>query len=123
MGTEAELPGLNSLENTNKLVREHFTALHSAREKFIKAEASERIKRALRHQVRTYSEIIFAPGDKVYYKRRKDKRWNGPGKVLGKEGNFVLIRHGGSYYRCHPCHLLKVDREQETKEHKPKSIY
>ena len=108
--TQAELPALNSLSSLKSdLVRKNLVALHAARENFIKAESSERIKRALRHQIRTYSEVLFSAGDKVYYKRRKDKKWRGPGKVLGKEGNFVLIRHGAEYYRCHPCHLLKVD--------------
>ena len=37
------------------LVRQNLNALHKARESYIKAESSERIKRALRHNVRTYS--------------------------------------------------------------------
>ena len=40
------------------------------------------------------------------------KGWRRPAKVLGKEGNFVLIRHGNSFYRCHPCHLMKVNHTE-----------
>ena len=29
-------------------------------------------------------------------------------KVLGKEGQCVLIRNGGVFYRMHPCHLKKI---------------
>ena len=47
----------------------------------------------------------------MYFKRKSTKGWKGPAKVLGKEGNFVLIRLGNSFYRCHPCHLMKVDCE------------
>ena len=49
------------------------------------------------------------PGEKVYFKRRKTKGCSGPAKVLGKESNFVLIRHGSAFYRCHPCQLLRVN--------------
>ena len=28
--------------------------------------------------------------------------------VLGVDGNFVLVRHGSAFYRCHPCQLMKV---------------
>ncbi len=100
------------------LVRENLNALHKARENFIKSESSEKIRRALRHNIRTYSEITFNPGEKVYFKCRNDKKWRGPAKVLGKESNFVLIRQGASYYRCHPCNLVKVNPNQSDIEEK-----
>ena len=32
-------------------------------------------------------------------------------------GEFILVRHGGSHYRVHPCQLLKVNRESiKTKD-------
>ena len=77
-------PALNPAKNSN-LVRENLNALHKARENFVKAESSERIRRALKHNVRTYAGIDFQPGEKVYYKRQKTKAWKGPAKVLGKE--------------------------------------
>ena len=57
---------------------------------FIETESSERIKRALRHDVRTYCEENYQNGDKVFYKSRTVKGWKGPATVLGKEGTFVL---------------------------------
>ena len=30
--------------------------------------------------------------------------------MIGEEGKIVLVRHGTAYYRCHPCHLMKVMR-------------
>ena len=102
-----ELPALKQTTKSD-LVRDNLNALHKARENFMKSESSERIRRALRHNVRTYSEVVFNPGEKVYFKCRNDKGWRGPAKVLGKECNFILIRQGASYFRCHPCHLIKV---------------
>ena len=70
------------------------------------------MKRTFRHQVRTYSEENYEAGKKVYYKLKSTKGWRGPTKVLGNEGNFVLIRHGSSSYYCHPCHLMKVNHTE-----------
>ena len=115
MVSNSQLPALES-NNTNiqELVRSNLNALHKARENFIKAEASERIKRALRHQTRTFGEVEFSAGEKVLFKRRHEKRWRGPGIVLGKDSNFVLIRHGAQIYRCHPCQLLKQTMNAEN---------
>ena len=61
-----KLPALEG-STSSEILKEHLDKMHSAREAFIKCEADEKIKRALRHQVRT-NEVQFLPGDKVYYK-------------------------------------------------------
>ena len=102
---------------SSDLVRENLNALHKARENFVNSESSDRIRRALRYNVRTYLEVDFQPGQRVYYKCRKDKGWRGPAKVLGKETNFILIRHNSAYFRCHPCQLMKLnDAESGTQQ-------
>ena len=52
--------------------------------------SSERIRRALRHNVRTYADESFNNGDRVYYKQRKRSGWSGPATVLGQDDQFVL---------------------------------
>ena len=81
------------------IVRRNLNALHDARKKFIKAESSERIKRVLRHNVRTCCEENYQNGDKAFDKRRAVKVWRGPTKIL---------EIGPAFYRCHPCHLMKA---------------
>ena len=66
-------------------------ALHGTTKNFIKAESSERFKRALQHNVRTYHEENDQNRDKVFHKRRTVKGCKGPATVLRTEGNFVLI--------------------------------
>ena len=88
----------------------HLNALHSSRKAFIQAEASEKIRRALRHKIRSSSEV-FQPGDKVFYKRDESNKWKGPGKVLGQDGKVVFVRHGNIYVRVHPCRLIRVGEE------------
>ena len=41
------------------------------------------------------------------------KNWKGPAKALGKEGIFILIRHGRLFYRCHHADLVKVESDKK----------
>ena len=84
-------------------------ALHKARQAFVASESSEKIKRALRHNVRTSGDIKYFTGDKVYYMRRSKNKWHGPAVVLGQDGQQVLVKHGGVYIRVHPCRLKLED--------------
>ena len=92
------------------LVKDNLNALHKARSAFIHQESSEKLSRALNRQTRTYSDRIYLNGDEVFYKRDHSSRWQGPAKVLGKDSSQILIKHGGSYLRVHPCRLLPVNK-------------
>ena len=85
-------------ETQSDLIRNKLSTIHSARQNFIKAESSERIRRALRHQVSTYSEEVYQQGDKVYFKRKDCRGWKGPAVVLGVERKFDLVREGSRFY-------------------------
>ena len=97
-------PALYS-ETTHDIIRTNLNALHNARQAFIKSESSEKIRRALRHNIRSSGDVKYVTGDRVYYKRLREKRWKGPATVLGQDGQQVLIKHGGVYVRVHPCRL------------------
>ena len=97
-------------------------ALYDARKNFTKAESSERIKRALQHHVRTYCEENYHNGNKVFYKMRAVKGWKGHAAVLGKERNFVFIRHGSAFYRCRPCHLMRATQQKSPLTHNVKAV-
>ena len=104
-------PALESATSSD-IIRMNLNAMYSARKRYVEAESSEKIRRALRHKVRSYADVVFMNGDKVYYRRKNFKGWKGPAVVLGQDGQFVLIRHGGAFYRVHPCHLMKMDRNE-----------
>ena len=91
--------------SSTKALRDNLDAIHKARESFIQIESSERIRRALNHNVGTSSDTKFLTGDSVYHKRANERRWRGPGKVLGQDGQQVLIKHGSTYVHCHPCRI------------------
>ena len=80
-------------------------AMHISRQNFIAAERSEKIRRALRHKVRSYSDVVYVNGEifsliiHSYYQKKKEKRFQ------SLEGSFcstwtgwsvALIRHSGA---------------------------
>ena len=106
-------PALN--KPSVEFIASHLAALHGARHAFLQAESSEKIKRALRHNLRSYQNVSYCSGDRVYYKRNDSNEWKGPATVLGRDGQCVLIRHGGFYVRVHPCRLM-ITNDKDTVE-------
>ena len=53
-----KLPALQGVMSS-KLIASHLNALHAARRKFIKTEADEKLRRALRHQTRTATSLKY----------------------------------------------------------------
>ena len=102
---------------SSELVRNNLNAMHRARESYLHQEAAARLSRALNRQTRTYSDQNFMNGDEVFYKREASSRWQGPAKVLGKDSNQVLVKHGSSYLRVHPCRL--IHRRDGSREIQP----
>ena len=100
-------PALDS-DTSTRIIRDNLNALHTARQAFIASESSEKLRRALHHNIRSSGDIKYITGDSVYYKRLAHKRWRGPAVVLGQDGQQVLVKHGGIYVRVHPCRLSLV---------------
>ena len=98
-----------------KLIASNLNAMHKAREAFIQAESSEKIRRALRHNVRSSSCAKFEMGDIVYFKRNDNNRWRGPGTVIGQEHEQTLTKYGGSYVRVHSCRVIHYDSQNNVR--------
>ena len=105
-----KLPALEEIPST-EIIATNLKAIQEARKAFIQSESSEKLKRALRHNVRSCNDLKVYIGDSVYYKRNNSKRWKGPGKLLGQDGQQILIKHGSNYVRCHPCHVTLTREE------------
>ena len=101
-------PAFASDSDTQKYLLQHLQALHVARQAFIQAESSNKIRKALNSNVRSYADAVYSQGDLVLYKRQNEAKWKGPATVLGKDGQQVLLKHGGYYVRVHPCRLTHV---------------
>ena len=79
-----ELPALEGT-TTSEVFAKHLNTLVSGRKAFLQAESSNRIRKALRHNIKQV-ENIFENGDYVYYKRENCNKWKGPGKVIEQDG-------------------------------------
>ena len=102
-GNNPNLPNIMNakppaLEETtgSEIFAKHLNIMQKARQAYITAENSERVKRALRHKIRTNQET-FTSGEEVYYKRDGKEKWLGPGKVMFQDGKIVFVRHGSVY--------------------------
>ena len=115
---EDKLPALEPMTGED-IITKNLKCMRDARKAFIETESSERVKRALTHNVRPSANNKFVNGDIVYYKSNDSRRWKGPGKVIGHDSTNVLIKHGAGYVRAHTCRVLPdrvVPEEQETSE-------
>ena len=79
-----KLPAQNESCNS-AVISKNLVALHKMRQAFVTQESCERLRRALNRQTRSFSDIVYQTGDKVYFKRNDAKEWHGPAKVLGCE--------------------------------------
>ena len=110
----AKVPALEEF-TSSEVFAKHLNALHAAREAYIQSEASERIRRALRHRIRA-SQQVFHTGERVYYKRDESERWLGPGKVLFQDGKVVFVRHGNIYVRVSVNRLVKASGDSSERD-------
>ena len=91
-------------ETISRIMGKHLIGLHEARKAFISSESSEKVRRALRKNIRPSGEK-FKNGDKVYFLR--ENKWKGPGWVIGQDNVVVFVRYGGTYVRVHESRIMR----------------
>ena len=77
------------------------------------AKNSEKFRRDLSHNIRRSVDVKYVTGDSVYYKRIESNEWHGPAKVLGQDGQQVLVKNGSNYIQVHPCRLQLINENPE----------
>ena len=70
-------------------VAERLSSLHLARKAFIMNESTEKIRRALRKQIRQ-TGAGYTTGDEVYFQRSDNNKWKGPATVTGRDDPVVF---------------------------------
>ena len=98
------------VKSMSKKLTEHLTALHATRKEYVKTESCEKLKRALKHRIRT-SDTVYHYGDTVYYKRENEDRWKGPATVMFQDGKIIYVRHGGYGVKVSANRLIKAKKE------------
>lgn len=112
----SKLPALETETESNVLAK-HLSTLHKTREEYIKSEASDKLRKAMKHNIRPTQHKVLRLSDKVYYKRNKSDRWKGPGKIVGLDGKTILVKHGSQIVRVHETDINKVcDSEKQLDE-------
>ena len=87
------LPPALECTTTSESVSKLLFKLNEARRFFIEADSSNRIKRALKSNVR-YDNGPFVLGDRVFFNRDSDDRWKGAA-IIGLDGAVVYVRQRG----------------------------
>lgn len=92
--TQCGPPGLEHSTKSQEFAR-NMNAMHNARQAFIKAQSDDTLKKALKSRIYARGDDIVE-GDTIYYKKGKDKSWQGPDKVIGINGKKIFIDKGSN---------------------------
>ena len=98
----------------SKIIISNLDAINRAWEAFTTSENSEKIRRALSHNIRTSGAIRYITGDFVYYKRADSREWRGPAKVFGQDVQQMLIKNGSTYIIVHSYRLWLINQNSEN---------
>ena len=82
-------------------------AMYRAREKFHAADVRAKVLLAKRSRPSTNRQVALVTGDTLFYFESLEKgkdSWHGPAVVIGADGDFVVLRHGGSVRRVPLLH-------------------
>ena len=75
-------PALEGISSSD-IVADNLNVMQNVRKAYVESESSEKLRRALRYQIRPANAQKYKNGDLVYYKRNESVRWMGPGIVIG----------------------------------------
>ena len=120
-GRNPRIPGLDNINSittlnesvVNKILAEHLNAMYNSRLAYVKANNSDKLKRALKSKIPNVEAEYFT-NDRVYFKKANQKKWCGPATVIGKDGKVVFIRHGGSMFRVHVTKVVLTAKADEA---------
>ena len=108
------LPALEKVITSADLAL-HIATVHSARQAFMKAQTSEKIKIALKKQTQQTQER-YKISEEVYYKRNIQwKQWKGPVNVLGQDESVVFLQNGRPIIPENEKCNKNIDSVQEDK--------
>ena len=93
----------------SRAFNERVNAALSARAAFVEVDASARIRRALLKKITMKTEV-YNQGDRVFFRRENDRKWHGPGTVIGVDGKVIFVKHGRLYITTSPTRLMKANK-------------
>src|ERR1044072_409318 len=106
--TDLEEISIGVIGTESEQLKKTIEGIQKAREAHVKQEAEDRVKRAMKGQIREHKLELAEPGEEVYYKREIDKNWRGPAKVIGRDGKVVIVKHGGTLREIARVHITRL---------------
>jgi hypothetical protein len=100
----------------NRILRETLQAIESSRINQIKFDNNERIKTALKANIREHHISDAQIGERVLYKREGEDSWRGPAKVIGVDGKTVIVKHGGLIREVNRIHSTRIQKIRDNQE-------
>ena len=85
------------------------------KEEWMRLENEDRIKRALKGKIKIHNVEEAQLGDSFFYKREKEDKWRGPGKVIGIDGKTMVIKHGSLLRNVNRIHITRIQKCREDK--------
>ena len=108
-GKSPTLPGVSdgtvmsdSVITDAEIIRKHFQRQERARLEIRKADASRRLKEALKARVMPYNDETYEVGDKIIFED-KDGQWRGPAIVQAMESKTIFALHNGNLKKIAAC--------------------
>src|SRR5215469_7634453 len=74
------------------------------KEEWLKLEYDNSIKRALKDKIKMHKIEEARLGDRVFYKREKENKWRGLGKIIGIDGKTVIVKYGALLRNVNKIH-------------------
>ena len=73
---------------------------------FRKAEYGKKLNECQRQRVRSYQHLLpYTEGDRVFYQKKDEKKWNGPVEVFAQRGGSVWIFVMGEMRKVAACRV------------------
>ena len=121
-GTSPTVPGIlegdpvtDGKVTDSDIVRDHFRRQEKAREVLRQADASSRLKEAIKARIQPYNDKVYEIGDKIMF-LNKDDDWDGPGTVKAIESKTVWIMHNGQLNKVASCRMRPWFEEDDASE-------
>ena len=105
----------DSTITSSDAIREHFQIINDAWKAYLEADSSARLKLALKNRVHSFNDLVFWPGEKVFFRDEKEQ-WDGPAEVITSDGRTVWIQWHGNLRKAATSRLLKYSEDINGEE-------
>ena len=97
----------------SEAVRRHFANQESARASWRQADASSRLKEALKARIYPYHDEKYEKGDKIIFLDESDQ-WTGPATVQATESKSIFATHNGHLRKVASCRAKRFMEEKDS---------